>query len=162
MRKIFPYLLLNFAVSAVAMLLVLLIWNWTHPAPIPVNLVVATPTVIVQVQNIPQAISTDEKTMEIKFVVGVGDVNNEQVQLLSISSLPIDLQGWKLVDGNSNEYVFPLMTVFPGGEVFVHSKNGVNSSIDLYWGSADAIWSSGEKVSLYDASGNLRASYKIP
>ncbi len=162
MRKIIPYLLLNFVVSAAAMLLVLLIWNWTHPTPAPVTLALATPTPVAVLATPLQAIPINEKTMRIQVVAGVGDVANEQVSLLSESTLPIDLQGWKLVDDDSNEFIFPLMTIFPGGGVTVHSMNGVNDSSDLFWASADPIWSSGETASLYDASGNLRSSYKIP
>lgn len=163
MRKIIPYLILNFFVSALAVLLVLLVWNWTHKTPqvSPLNNI-QIPESPTQVTDSTQSIPLDQDTLEIQAVVGAGDVNYEQVQLISIAKLPIDLRGWKLVDSEKNEFVFPLMTIFPGGGVNVYSKGGVNTSIELYWGSNKSIWTSGEQVSLLDASGHLRATYRIP
>lgn len=162
MKKLIPYLLLNFAVSALAMLLVLIIWNKTHPAPVLVPLSLPTPTLTEAAVSNSLPLPLEQQTIEIQLVIGYGDVNNEQVQLVNSSDLPVDLQGWKLQDEGSNSFNFPLMTIFPGGMVYVHSMSGVNSSTDLFWGSSAPVWSHGEKVSLLDASGNLRASYVIP
>lgn len=162
MKKLIPYLLLNFAVSALAMLLVLVIWNKTHPAPVLVPLTLPSPTVAAPAINNTLTPPLEQRTMEIQLVIGYGDVNTEQVQLFNSSDLPVDLQGWKLQDESSNEFTFPMLTIFPGGMVYVHSMSGENSSTDLYWGSSTPVWNKGEKVSLFDASGNLHASYLIP
>jgi hypothetical protein len=162
MKKLIPYLLLNFAVSALAMLLVLVVWNKTHPAPVLVPMVLPTPTLTASVVNNSLPLPLEKQSIEIQLVIGYGDVNNEQVQLANFPDLPVDLQGWKLQDEASNSFVFPLLTIFPGGIIYVHSMSGVNSSTDLFWGSSGSVWSQGEKVTLLDASGTLRASYVIP
>jgi hypothetical protein len=163
MRKIIPYLLLNFAVSAAAILIVLIIWDRTHDVPGIVLFgtpAIATP--VVQNNQPPAIIPLDQQTFEIQMVVGAGDINLERVQLVSVADANINIQGWTLADGNRNVFTFPSLTVFPGGGLSVFTRSGLNTSVELFWGNSEAVWTSGETVKLLDPDGHLRASYKIP
>lgn len=161
MRKIFPYLILNFVVSAAAVLLVLVIWDNTHKAPAvqdapngSVSFSVARPT-----STLPPM---DEKTIEVQTVIGPGDIESERVLLASDSQNPVNLQGWELTDGKEDRYVFPSVTIYPGGGINLYTKAGTDSSIELYWKKPAPIWSSGEEILLRDTAGNTRATYLIP
>lgn len=161
MRKILPYLVLNFVVSAAAVLLVLVIWDNTHKAPAAqespegsISISVAQPTSTLPPMN--------EKTIEVQTVIGPGDIENERVQLVSVSQYPVNLQGWELTDGKEDHYVFPYVTIYPGGGINLYTKAGTDSSIELYWKKPAAIWSSGEEILLRDTAGNTRAEYLIP
>ncbi len=163
MKKIIPYLILNFFVSAAAMAIVLLIWNATHKAPgvaistdsQPIDLAVVTkPT--------PTLLPLDTQSIEIQVVVGAGDINLEHIQLVSIADMAIDLQGWKIRDEQHHEYIFPSLIIYPEGGLSLYTRSGANTSIEIFWGMKTAVWSSGETVELRDAEGNLRSSYRIP
>lgn len=163
MRKIFPYLVLNFVVSAVAVLTVLLIWNAAHKVPkVIVPETSSIPTANTTSNQPPAVIPMDRKTFEIQMVVGAGDINLEYIQLVSIADADINLEGWKLLDGKKNEFIFPPITIFPGGGLNIYTRSGVNTSVEVFWGRENAAWSSGETVQLLDPDGNLRASYAIP
>ncbi len=163
MRKIIPYLVLNFIVSATAVLTVLLIWNATHKVPkVNVPLASTVPTADITNKQPPAVIPLDRKTFEIQMVVGAGDINLEHIQLVSVADVDINLEGWKILDGEKANYIFPAITIFPGGGLNIYTRSGVNTSIEVFWGKEGAVWSSGKTVQLLDPEGNLRASYLIP
>ena len=163
MRKILPYLLLNIFVSALTMLAVLLIWNATHKSAdknLPVHLSddlinIVTPT------EIPLP-SLDADTLSIQTVIGTGDINNERVQIKSVSVVPLSLKGWRLVDGNKTVYTFPMIFIYPGGGLNLFTKAGMDTSIELYCGKSASVWKNGETVVILDSAGNERATYLIP
>lgn len=163
MKKIIPYLILNFFVSAAAMLVVLFIWNATHKVPNvdkstvsqqPINAVAAKPS--------STALPPDALTLKIQIVVGAGDINMERVQLVSVAEEAINLAGWKVRDEQRNEFVFPSLIIYPGGGLNLYTRSGVNTSVEVFWALDKAVWGSGETVELLDADGNLRSSYVIP
>ena len=161
MRKIFPYLLLNIVVSAVTVITILLIWESNHRLPEPQH-----QADLPRLENQTAATATlppiKEKTIEIQVVVGSGDINNERVQFISVSQSPVNLQGWELIDDDKNSYVFPSITIFPGGVINLFSKGGVDTAIELFWNKAEPIFSSGEMIRLKDAAGSKRAEYRVP
>ena len=62
----------------------------------------------------------------------------------------------------ANTYTFPSFKLFKGGAVQVHTQNGTDTAIDLYWGQRQAVWQSGESVLLTDPSGQAQDSYPVP
>jgi hypothetical protein len=44
----------------------------------------------------------------------------------------------------------------------LHTAVGINGPTDLYWGLDEALWESGETVTLLDETGTMRASFVIP
>jgi len=163
MKKLLPYLLLNIVVSALAMLLVLVIWNKTHPAASTVSLI-----------NAPQAAATEpvtpttalpppgEPVIEIQAVIVPGDLESERVLIRSVSTSSLQLMGWTVSNGKGEEYVFPSLTLYPGGVIALYSKSGANSALEIYWGLTKAAWRSGSTVTITDSAGNERVKYRIP
>ncbi len=98
----------------------------------------------------------------INSVIGVGDIGSERVFITRTGSGPLIMNGWKLADENGNTYVFPDLVLFEGGAVNVWTTNGNSTVVDLFWGLGNAVWSSGEKVTIYDGSGKVAAAYSIP
>lgn len=161
MRKILPYLLLNFVVSALAVWIVLMIWEANHKLPEIQGGAVVTggEALSLPTMTLPPV---DEETIQIRLVIGMGDIRSERVQMVSVSKSPVNLLGWELSDSDRNIFFFPSVTLFPDGEIELYTKGGVNTSNELYWNLAESVYDSGEMIRLRDAAGNLRAEYKIP
>lgn len=103
-----------------------------------------------------------EARVIINSVIAPGDLVSEQVFLSRLGDGDLSLSGWELKDEDGNVFTFPQLDLFEGGAVIVWTKSGSNTAVDLYWGQASSVWQSGEKVTLTDASGSVRASYTVP
>ncbi len=116
--------------------------------------------------NIPTPIATATEvppgTVSVKIlrVLSPGDITREGVSILNSGS-PVDLNGWKLSSGRSKDFIFPALRLFTGGSVTVFSGVGENTAINLYWGLNEAIWRTGDNVTLMDASGKMQAQYTV-
>lgn len=97
----------------------------------------------------------------IQAVFGVGDLTAERVAI-KLSGDELSLFNWQLSDEDGHRFTFPQLTLRAGGEISVYSKAGDPSINALYWGSSKAIWQSGEMVTLTDAAGNVRATFRAP
>lgn len=100
--------------------------------------------------------------IQIENVFGVGDLNTEVVLLKRTGNGELWLTGWRLEDENNHRYVLPELMLNKDGAIKVYTKPGTNSVIELHMGIKEAIWSSGELVSLMDQNGAVRATYRIP
>jgi hypothetical protein len=164
MKRLWPYLLLNVVISAATMLIVLLIWNATHAdsaaADQPGNLTSNSPVFT----SVPTATlpPLNAKLFSIQTVVGSGDLENEYVHVVYLGTDQLNLQGWKLLQGNKVVYTFPTFLLYQGGGFDVYTKTGINTSIDLYIGLSSALWQSGDVVRIKDPKGNDRVTYKVP
>lgn len=163
MKKLYPYLLLNIALSALTMLLVLVIWDKTHPTPNMLlaqdqpsqnPIISATPTF-----SLP---SLDVPVIEIQAVIVPGDLEAERVLIRSVGTSAIMLTGWQVDNGSGQEYTFPSLTLYPGGVIALYSKSGENTAIDVFWGLSRAAWKSGAVVTVTDSAGGKRVEYVIP
>jgi len=161
MKKILPYLLINVAVSAATMLGVILIWNALHPSPIQAGSLeelIAPP-----VKNAGQPLPPlDEPLLEIQSVFLPGDKDYEKISLKNISTEPVDLSGWSLVNQTQEIFTFPSLTLYPNGALEVWTKAGVNTAVELFWNAPEALWKSGEYALLLDSAGQERTRYLIP
>lgn len=119
------------------------------------------PTATPQVTSTPSS-PPQEARVIINSVIGAGDLAAEQVFLSRVGDGDLSLAGWKLQDDDGNEFVFPQLELYQGGAVLVWTKAGSNTAVDLYWGLASAVWESGEKVTLRDAQGTVRATINVP
>jgi hypothetical protein len=162
MKKILPYLILNFIVSAVAMLLVLVLWNTTHKVG---TLIPAIPAPAYTGTEVVVAPSTTEGkaqgSIEIEMVVGAGDLDLEMVQFKNSGKVPVDLNGWTVSNGSNLSFTFPLLVLYPDGGLNLFSKSGVNTSIELFWGRSTSAWQAGETIRLVDTSGVARSEFQI-
>lgn len=162
LKKLFPYLVLNVIVSALAMLAVLLVWNALHPKPE----LTETSLLLSSTQQAASTIGTlpplDEDTIEIQTVFLPGEVGYEKLSLKNVSNQPVDLTGWRIANSKGESFTFPALTLYPNGAVDVYSSAGVNTAVALYWNHDQAVWSSGETASLIDRAGNVRSTYPVP
>ena len=164
MKRLWPYLLLNVAISALTMLAVLLIWNATHrtPAFSASDEMVVNPTqevTIVPTRTLP---AKTEELFEIDAVVGAGDLANEYVNIKYLGREPLDLQGWQIFKGNQKVFTFPAFVIYKGGAFDLHTRAGSASAIDLYIGRSAALWSGGDMLYIKDPEGSERLRYRVP
>ena len=100
--------------------------------------------------------------IEIVSVVGSGNLAAEVVIVRYLGEGQLDLSNWQLKDENSNIFLFPALILAQNGAVQIHTASGTNTVVDLYWGMPIPVWKSGEIASLYDASGSLIVTYRVP
>jgi hypothetical protein len=162
MKKIFPYLILNIFVSAVTMLAVILIWNAFHPGMVSFKSSDSSTFQETQIQSNTLLPPLNEKTVEIIGAFMPAEVNFEKITLKCVGNSPVDLTGWSLEDGQKHQLILPSLTLYPNGAVDVYSHAGVNTAVELFWNSNKAIWSVGEKATLFDPAGNVRSTFTIP
>ncbi|MCE1251997.1 MAG: lamin tail domain-containing protein [Anaerolineae bacterium] len=158
-NRLLFYLVLNVIVSAATTLSVLLIWDWIQQARMPAQYVqMSTTTPGVNNETLPAA---GEQVLVIDNVFGVGRLQDEVVLIRHTGNHELSLAGWKLVDENNLEYIFPRITLNQG-EINIYTQAGVDTAKDLHWGQAQSVWKFGEKVRILDPLGNQRAEYTIP
>lgn len=90
-----------------------------------------------------------------------GDLEREYLRLLNTGG-EVSMEGWTLDDGEGHEYRFPDFTFFESGAVLIHTRAGVDTTIDLYWGLDQAVWLPGKVIMLRDAQGEVQDTFKIP
>lgn len=95
-------------------------------------------------------------------VVGAGDLATERVRLEYQGEGEHSMEGWLLKNESGSEFVFPLLTLFPGGAIDVYTKVGIDSVVSLYWGLESAAWESRDLVTLLDLNGMVRSSFQVP
>jgi LysM repeat protein len=106
--------------------------------------------------------SSQEAGVVINSVIGAGDLASERVFISRTGGGVLLIEGWKLMDEDGNVFTFPTLDLFEGGAVNVWTTTGSPTVIDLYWSLQNAVWKSGERVTLLDAQGKVRAVYRIP
>ncbi len=99
--------------------------------------------------------------VEISEVVQAGHLETEAVTVTNEGGT-VSLEGWTLASQSNDPFTFPALTLFRGGTVEVHSKDGENTPQDLYWGRIEAAWQAGGLVTLRDADGNVVDTYIVP
>ena len=157
-----PFIVLNIIISAITVLLVLYIWNRIHPTQ---QLTLQYPQATADNSNQSNPVGTlpapDEEVIKISNVIAAGDYQNEYVVLTRVGEGPLNLSGWMLVDMDEHRFVFPDINLITGN-LEVYSKGGANSVNKLFWNAEEAIWKSGETVTLINSAAQPRATFEIP
>lgn len=84
------------------------------------------------------------------------DLAGEYVTVKNLGGVPVDLTKWTLNDLSKHVFEFPRFTLSAGASVRVWTKQGSNTSTDLYWGRRGAVWSNiGDRAYLRDSKGKL-------
>ena len=128
---------------------------------------VPAPTAVPEESVLPTPIATEpvgvgEPVVAITAVIGPEQLDDEAVLLTNSGDAPIALQGWTLQDENGHEYQFAQVTLFAGSDLRINTTSGPNSPTTLYWGLGEAIWISGEIVTLQDSTDTVRVTYQVP
>lgn len=171
-KQVILFVIINILVSAGTTYTVLRLWELNRettspstsadPGMVSTILVAEEPKAMAITATLPQLPPVDIAVIEIKNVIGVGDLMNERVQLNRLGEGDLWLTGWKLLDEDGNVFTFPNLKVNKDGAIQVLSRAGTDTVIELYWGLDKAAWRTGEMVTLLDSKGQLRASYRIP
>jgi LysM repeat protein len=103
-----------------------------------------------------------EAQVNIDSVVGAGDLATERVLLRHTGRGRLTLEGWQLLDEDGAVFTFPSFNLYEAGSVYLYSKAGQPTPVQLYWGQEKPVWQTGETVTLKDAEGNIRATYRVP
>ena len=148
--RLIPYLFLNVLVSVLVSGTVLYFYDRATQKK-DCSPVVTAPT-----------LSSVTISANILSVSGAGALGSESVLLQNNGLEPIILTGWTLKNVEGSSYIFPQLTLYPGGTVQVHSGNGTDTAADLYCGLSSPVWKSGELVALYDTQNIARAFYRVP
>jgi len=107
-------------------------------------------------------LAPDDSNIKIVSIVGVDDLATEHIQIRSVSSEALPLEGWRLETDDGLVFVFPNITLFEYGAIDLYSRAGINSVVALYWGRSTPVFESGNRTVIYDAEGNVQAVYSIP
>ncbi len=160
-RRLFFYILLNVFVSA-CVTSAILYWYDRNYREVSLPQLSIPTAAANSAGNTPVA-TVQKGLVQIVSVIGAGTLDAEAVVVKYNGDGELDLTGWHLKDAQgTNSYTFPAFKLFKGGAVQVHSRDGTNTAIDLYWGQRQAVWQSGEAVLLTDPSGQAQDSYPVP
>lgn len=169
--QILFYIFINILISALTTLSVLWLWERSHPIPenpqpTPVTIIPApteeqAPTELTTTA-IDVVLVEENLDIQIRSVVGAGNIEMEYVELYNQSDGAIDMSGWQLVNAEQDTFLFPMLILNQGGAIKVYSKSGQNTVIELYWQSDLPIWQSGTTVRLLDSDDVTITTYSIP
>ena len=98
--------------------------------------------------------------VEIAGLVSPGNLRLESVSIRNNGS-EINLKGWTLSNSAGDVFTFPDMQLFSNGQITVYTQAGTNTPVALYWGQSEAVWSSGDVVSLKDPGGFVESSLHV-
>ena len=130
--------------------------------PTPDATVSATPPPPPTLAPTESAGEPGDTVLEIVTVIGTGDLAEERVIIRQNGDAQVSLQGWQLLGPDGQVFTFPQLVLFQDGAVTVYTKAGTASVAELYWGLAEAVWTSGDVVTLMDPDGNIVAAYQVP
>ena len=124
-----------------------------------------------QTEAAPGAESTPNQTapptpessnIRIVSIVGADDLATEHIEIRSVSSEALPLEGWQLKTNDGFIYTFPNITLYEYGALDLYTRAGINSVVALYWGRSTPVFQSGDRAVIYDIDGNVQAVYSIP
>ena len=144
------YLLLNIFISALVTVTILVFHDRFTPPP--------------DCSTVETAQADQPGALEIKIqsIRGIGSLESELVIIQNDGDEAVAMKGWIIKEGQGTGFVFPEITLYPGGSIQVHSGQGVDSASDLFWGRSEPAWKSGDLAALYDTHSIARAFYRIP
>ena len=165
--QIIIYILLNIFISAATILLVMWLWDRLHPAPIlvtdPDSPISATSDSDDELASSPTTdFISEDFDVEIRTIVGAGDLEIEYVQIVNTGEGSADLTGWELADDDGQVFTFQTILLNSSGDIKVLSQKGMDTVIELYWQSDEPIWEPGETAQLLDETGTIISTYSIP
>ncbi len=160
-RRLIFYILLNVFVSA-CVTSAILYWYDRNYRAVTLPQISISNTASSSAGNTPVA-TVQKGLVQIVSVIGAGTLDAEAVVVKYNGEGELNLTGWQLKDTQgANTYTFPPFKLFKGGAVQIHTRDGTDTAIDLYWGQGQAAWKSGEAVLLADPAGQVQDSYPVP
>ena len=106
--------------------------------------------------------STVNTGIRVTAVTGAGDPAAEVVSIGNDSDLAVNLQGWRLEREGGPAYTFGNLLLFPGSGLKLHSGQGTDTSVDVYWSQAAGVWSTGAIARLVNPQGAEVSRFPVP
>ena len=158
-RRLLYYILLNIFISACVTSAILYWYDRNYRS---VSLPQAqAPVVASGATSVGTSQPVSQGAIQIVSVVGAGTLPAETVTIQYIGEGELDLTGWH-IKSKTSTFTFPPFKLFKNGAVQVHTANGTNTAIDLYWNMDKPIWQSGDTALLTDRDGKPQDSYPVP
>lgn len=111
----------------------------------------------------PPATLVQGRQVRIVDVLAPGLWEQERVRLVNLDPRPVFLQGWTLEDLEGQRvFRFPPVWLYAQGSLFVWTRSGTNTAVDLYWGQSQAMWRPGDWLLLRDDRGEEVDRFEIP
>lgn len=120
----------------------------------------ATPAPTVEPTS--QEVPVEPPRVIIDGVIGAGDLASERIFLKRTGGGELTMVGWQLLEEGGNVFTFPQFKLFESGAVYLYTRAGQDTPVQLYWGLSAPVWQSGETVILLDAEGEVHTTYRVP
>lgn len=106
-------------------------------------------------------VSALELSFVIDRIIAAGSLQSEAVEITK-RGRSTDLLNWTLSDSQGHDYVFPGVLLMASDVTLrVHSAQGKDSALDLYWNQKEPIWADdGDVATLRDAGGQVVATLR--
>ena len=124
------------------------------------ELIIPGPTAVPTVTVPPSVTPTPNvpPKLEIVEVIGRGAPTAETVIVANLGR-SVSLKEWTLRDSQGNVFIFPNLFLAAGTEVRIHTGQGDDTAVHLYWNRDTAVWEEqGDTVVLADERGVIYAS----
>jgi LysM repeat protein len=140
-------------------------WELTIPVGgLPTPTVPAPTEIAARPSPIPtEAVAAGQGEIAVTGITDPGALATESVQIVNNGAERQSLLGWTVRDEDNNAYTFGDVSIFgEGAGILLHSRAGSDSPLELFWGLAEPAWRSGETLTLWDAAGQVVATYVVP
>ena len=110
-----------------------------------------------------EAVAAGQGEIAVTGITDPGALATESVQIVNNGAERQSLLGWTVRDEDNNAYTFGDVSIFgEGAGILLHSRAGSDSPLELFWGLEEPAWRSGETLTLWDAAGQVVATYVVP
>lgn len=117
-----------------------------------------TPTATATLALAPTALNAQVSITEI---LAPGDITAEGITILNRGSA-VNIGGWKLVNSQGVEFVFPEQRLFTNGSVTIYTRAGENTPVVFFWGRSAAVWgATDETATLLDSNDRVQSAVRV-
>jgi LysM repeat protein len=110
-----------------------------------------------------EAVAAGQGEIAVAGITDPGALDAEAVQIVNNGAERQSLLGWTVRDEDNNAYTFGDVSIFgEGAGILLHSRAGSDSPLELFWGLEEPAWRSGETLTLWDAAGQVVATFVVP
>jgi len=153
-------------IAAIGMIGIVTAWANTIYLPLIEKQPTYTPTATFTATSTvsPTPTRTPTPTPGVKIVDIDYDPPNaldEYIELKNTSSKSVDMDGWWIKADSGPRYDFVNFTLGGGASVKVWTKNGSDTSTNLYWDRTEPVWNdNGDTAYLRDSDGKVIDTYQ--